>query len=138
MLVSIDPGKHKCGMAWWEDTELVTAGLVESPPLLIPEKTNHLVIEVPQIYARSKSKGDPNDLIDLAVMVGRIISICDISYTLYRPREWKGQVPKDVMVSRIKGKLSKKELERITLPAKTLQHNVFDAIGIGLKYLNRL
>lgn len=168
MIVSIDPGVHECGVAVWFGCELHRALLVrEGAPgqpswvpvvdavadALLSYNVKEIVIERPQVYERSRSKGDPNDLIALALVAGAVVgavreyqamSMCRIvGYTPcrvieYRPADWKGQVPKDVMVRRIKRSLAKTELERVELPkAKSLAHNVWDAVGIGLHHLRK-
>lgn len=95
-----------------------------------------LAVELPQIYARSKSKGDPNDLIAVAGVVGALDALAPHHTTVYLPSEWKGQVPKSVMTTRTTSKLEKTELERIITPRRaSLMHNVWDAIGIGIHHL---
>jgi hypothetical protein len=42
------------------------------------------------------------------------------------------------MTERIQSKLSVAEAKTIDLPAKSYQHNVWDAAGIGLHHLRRL
>lgn len=136
--MSVDPGVHQSGVAIWFEHRLHRAFLLLNPFDGIT--TNELAIEIPQAYHdRRQQKGDQNDLIALAVAAGEIIGRLGIPTTRYLPRQWKGQVPKDVMVERIKKHLSQEELKRIELPsARSLQHNVFDAIGIGLHHLGRL
>ncbi len=100
-----------------------------------------LVIELPQVYTRSLSKGDPNDLITLALTVGAISALCGsigAHTVLYRPSEWKGQVSKNVTEARARKRLTEVELKRIELPkAAKLKTDVWDAIGIGLHFLRR-
>lgn len=98
------------------------------------------VVEVPQIYPGQQQKGNQNDLITLAVSVGRCIEIaksCGFMTKLVKPREWKGQLPKDVCWSRVKDTLSLEELARIPKLPKSRAHNMHDAIGIGTWYLKR-
>lgn len=103
------------------------------------------MIEKPQIYRATKSQGDPNDLITLAVMVGqyweRASSRGAISCLLVLPSEWKGQVPKQIHEKRILGALSGQELSRVpgrSELAASKRHNVIDAVGLGLWKLGRL
>lgn len=98
---------------------------------------NATVIELPQQYAVTKgTKGDPNDLIDLAALCGTIAGALQINgsrVAYVRPREWKGQTPKDCTEERARARLQPSELARVQLPkAESLQHNVWDAVGIGL------
>lgn len=158
MLLSVDPGLHGCGVAAWHISPTIPlswAGYVKNPGTkwhamvgAVDEEIrrrfgflpNHLVIELPQVYVRSRSKGDPNDLIMLAGLVGAFVYNFDSrdGHKLYKPAEWKGQVPKDIMETRIKGRLSEAELHAVELPARSLAHNVWDAVGLGLAHLGRL
>ena len=156
MKISVDPGKKEAGIAVWEDGELACAFLARGEDwdltafqayatLLqrFPEQVIHgceLIIERPQIYQQKHLKGDPNDLVLLAYMAGAFAGyIGSFKPVLYYPREWKKQVPKKIMVERIKSKLSKDEHRRVELPrAKSLHHNIWDAIGVGLFRVGRL
>ena len=107
-----------------------------------------LVVEVPQVYDQQRWGGDPKDLVDLAWIGGafaREVAVkhmrtraCGGSVLRPRPAQWKGQVNKDVMIERIKGRLSETEMNRVELPNKSVQHNVWDAVGIGLWELKRI
>ena len=149
-LVAVDPGVKLAGVAIFDDTQLMAAYLVRGEhvfdtvqlvrtSLLGKWRSNiELAIEKPQVYVQSKQKGDPNDLIDLAIMVGALAYQFP-SKTLYYPRQWKGQVPKDIMVARVKTKLSADEMKRVGLPrAQSLHHNIWDAVGIGLHHRRRM
>lgn len=102
------------------------------------KKATYLILELPQVYQRGISRGDPNDLIQLAALVGTIQARFRVATTVYLPREWKGQVPKEIIEARAKGNLSASELSKVEVPAKSLAHNVWDAVGLGLVYLTRL
>jgi Holliday junction resolvasome RuvABC endonuclease subunit len=158
MIVSIDPGVHEAGVAvWYGDGPLASAWLVrlDDPRYTTPWAgmgrtvanevgriaLDAVVIERPQVYVHSRAKGDPNDLITLALAAGAMIGAMRATRTKlivveYKPAEWKGQVPKDVMTRRIKRSLTEDEHERVRLPsASSLAHNVWDAVGIGLHHL---
>lgn len=160
-LLTIDPGINGCGIAAFsDDGRVARAYYVKNPcpknnPM--PERVvrmvatitasvngvglDTLLVEVPQIYTRGKSKGDPNDLIPLAGISYGIASAFFELYGVlakqYLPREWKGNIDADLMIERIKARLSPAELAVCTGPTYLL-HNVYDAVGIGLKYLGRL
>lgn len=144
-IVSIDPGVQHHGIAYWYNGVLRHAwlqpshtSLPKSPLVAVSE----LVIEIPQTYGGRSAKGDTNDLIDLAFAAGFIARrINAASVVKMRPREWKGQVPKKIMIERVRSKLKPEETlpAVIALPAQQgLRHNVWDGIGIGLKRLGRL
>lgn len=154
--VSIDPGLRHCGVALWEDKMLQESCLiVGSKPddrldnieacykmakaVSIYKGVHTLIVEFPQAYRPKFQKGDPNDLLWLAAVVGAIATeyIPESNVITYLPREHKGQTPKEVIEQRVQKKLSPEELKNIVLPARSLQHNVYDAIGIGLFYLQR-
>ena len=152
MWVSYDPGARAVGVALWEDGELTAAFLArgkswhhtasvafrrvcEHVPMALIER---FVIEVPQVYTQRKQKGDPNDLITVALNAGAfgmfaaMCSGCGAEIIEYRPHQWKGQAPKDVAIKRFQKRLSNEERDRVEKVAKSLQHNVWDAVGLGL------
>lgn len=160
-LVSIDPGLRVCGVAFWRGGTLLRAGLAKSEaPASARDAAawagmidgaskwiarnwtewdeQEYAIELPQVYDRSRSKGDPNDLIQIAAVVGEMSRFGAGQRTIYRPREWKSTVKKEVMCRRVEGRLSVEERARVELPARSLQHNVWDAVGVGLHHLGRL
>ena len=156
MIISIDPGVRTAGFALWDGAYLHRAGLlrsdritIEPPWVTLYEESfrltqfspfTEIVIERPQVYVR-RGKGDPNDLIALALAAGLIVGTLLVEHprakvTEYLPATWKGQVPKKIMVERIKKGLTEGEHKRVNLPtAASLAHNVWDAVGIGLYHL---
>lgn len=155
MILSIDPGLRTTGVALWQNSLLVEAKLLQGDKkangseawraigyALIPmvnALVERVIVELPQVYVASRSKADPNDLIQLAAVVGTIGGMLrDVPMQTVLPRQWKGNIDKAIMVERIQSKLSAKEKGVVKLPsAKSLSHNVWDAIGVGLWYLKR-
>jgi hypothetical protein len=161
-LVSIDPGKHACSIACWHDYTLVHAAWIENlfrrdqgkeradswgdlgkrvadviGTELGSSAPISLIVEVPQIYPGPRRE-DPNDLIDLAGVLGAIIGVTRASVVWSPfPRQWKGQAPKEVTQQRVEAKLSDLEKGMIEWPASRLRHNVYDAIHLGIVYLER-
>ncbi len=152
MILSVDAGVKVAGAAAWNDGKLVSAWLArgktwyETAFQLMKDTTfipDILVIEVPQIYSEHKLTGDPNDLIDVALMAGAVQGLfasfeCPLQVVCYRPGQWKGQVPKAIMGRRILARLSEAEKATIESCPESMRHNAIDAAGIGLKYLHRL
>lgn len=158
-LASIDCGLHGLGVALFLSGELVSAEYLgglggQAHPLLEPvthlaaflaqagEPIGELAIEVPQVYPGPQQKGDQKDLVKLAIVAGTVMATaaglgCRAIVTM-QPAEWKGQTKKEIMVERVKNKLSTREVACIDLPMDSVAHNVFDGIGIGLKRLGRL
>lgn len=156
MLISIDPGVRRAGVAIWEGVSLVDArqfyhedGYLDLATVIYEyvearwSEMRGIVIEKPQIYhEHSKQKGDQNDLIELAIVAGQIGAILaygiDVPITYYLPYEWKKQMKKEVTTPRIQEALDEKEHKAILLPpAKKQQHNVWDAVGIGLFHIRK-
>ena len=162
-LLSIDPGIRGTGAAIFQDGLLTAAAYVKNfekkggGPYEAAKMAwavfdwyeqrsrsfaalNTLVLEWPQTYSGRASRGDTNDLFPLAgVDAALAVLFPGAGVTRYTPHEWKGSVDGDVMIERIKGRLSDEEKAAVTLPsAKGLAHNVFDACGVGLKFLGRL
>ena len=161
-IVSIDPGLAKVAVAVWDPADnfsLEYACLVrcEHPVGMeraqkwremadcvvaeLMEKLGNpldLVVEVPQIYSGAR-KEDPNDLIDLAGVLGAIIgALPQVSVEWSpKPREWKGQLPKTATKQRVDSKLVASEKACISWPIQSLAHNVYDAIHLGIVYLER-
>lgn len=162
LLVSCDPGLRACGVAVFQDGVLVHAALVKNPVKKArgPEAwwgmadavRTHIwesdsfrlvprtyVLEVPQVYRFGKSRTDPDDLIQLAGVGGAVGAVLRPKEAYgYYPRQWKGQVPKEVMVARIEGRLTPEEVKAIQPVAASLRHNVLDGVGLGLHHLGRL
>ena len=166
-LLSVDPGKLKVAYARWDlDTCLLLgAGLIVRKPDVAEERVDQwklmgqtfwailsvnrfpltgqlqeydLVAEIPQVYTGPQAE-DRNDLIDLAGVVGAISASPLITSVQWSPlpREWKQQIPKEVTQQRVDKRLSAEEKAKIKWPAKSLAHNVYDAIHLGLVYLER-
>lgn len=156
VLWTVDPALSCTGWAVFYNDTLADHGYVKTPAGMdLAERVQKIAkdictpvaavptefaIEWPQIY--QSSKGDPNDLLSLSAVVGAIMGKYAHrgNVTLYRPKHWKGQVPKQAMVKRILGKLDAEELASYDEAkyTKGIAHNVADAIGIGLYHLGRL
>ena len=106
-----------------------------------------LVIECPQVYKASHQRGgkertDPQDIVNLAACVGAIVAKLTYPQTkVYLPREWKGQVPKDICHARaIKALTSEEraEVDAACTEAGKLAHNVLDSVAMYLKHVGRV
>lgn len=156
-LVSIDPGVRGCGCALWIDGVLYAAAYVapaKAPSL--PEAItamvdavhdwipvgSELVIEFPQTYRGRAAKGDTNDLLAVAAVAGAIIAL-NGSGKFVSPHTWKGSVPKktaagvNIIKERCLKRLSPEEISKIRLPSKSLHHNVYDGVFLGLWWLEK-
>ncbi len=140
-VLAIDPGEH-AGWAIYEQGRLAGCGLIRNmayPYPVVPPGT-HVIVERPQVYPRSVSKADPNDMIELAIKAGEFQGYyrlygCLIPALRIHPRMWKGQVPKDVHNASVLAGLwpfeNKVYATASAGMAKGLHNNVIDAIGLG-------
>lgn len=149
-LLAIDPGFRYLGFSVFNRGELVKAGLSKAedeedwdrwtnqPPsfLHIIEiihayhwESPVAVIEFPKIH-RDTPKNE--SIIKLAAACGAYASLLQAAGFVIEwvePRAWKGTVPKDIMYKRILAKLPESEYHKIE---RLKDHNVIDAVGIGL------
>lgn len=139
LLLAIDPG-NCTGFAWFRGDELLECGVttVDAPTMSL--RPDRLVVELPQVYDAAHSKGDPNDLIGVAVQVGRWVERYRglESIRLVKPATWKGQVPKEIHHGRILRKLALREQGVMPSLPKTKAHNMLDAVGLGMWALGRM
>ena len=154
-LVSMDPGLRFCWLSFFYEGQLKSTKKVSNPigKARGPEawismgqacldeigglQHAHMVVEIPQVYAQGKQKGDQDDITQLSGIVGAVVmALNPATVSHYYPREWKGQLPKETCGDRVLLTLS--EGERFNVGQYgALQHNILDAIGIGLKHLGR-
>lgn len=143
ILVAIDPGAS-AGWARFINGTLSSCGL-GVPPIVGPgiATATDVVVEKPEYHKHEKV--NPNDLITLAIRVGRDVERAareGISARIVRPTEWKGSVPKTIHHPRIRAVLDGTEtdiLDRaLGANAKSKGHNVVDAVGLGLWHVGRL
>jgi hypothetical protein len=147
-LLTIDPGKV-AGWAYFDNDTLVDCGVLsfdpfpETIPWLDHTWFNNIIIEKPKIYPVRQWKGDPNDLISVALIAGWIAGFTDVfsdDIEYVTPQAWKGNRPKEVDHRHTMSRLSTEEKEVIKETKgvlKSQKHNMIDAIGIGLWYLRR-
>lgn len=139
--LAIDPGVDT-GWAYFRwNSDFLRCGLGDPRKLTFDhaDPVECVIIECPQVYSARLSKGDPNDLIKLAVRVGRYAEYFEhvhkAKLVLVLPAEWKGQLPKEVTEVRARESLCETERARVGVCmrdiAKSKQHNVWDAISLG-------
>lgn len=133
-LLAIDPAVHSIAYAIFVDKVLRSCGiqhgqLYDFQQFCFNARPNLIAVEQP--HATSRRPVDYNDLIGLANTVG---ACCGAGlYVLVKPHEWKGTADKDVW-------WRTKTLPALSVGEATLvrkNHNVRDAVGIGLHVLRR-
>lgn len=166
-VLAVDPGLRYPAAALFRDGRLVCASRVKLPgkwaaiadpaervrliagevghwwagraanPAVAPE----LAWERPQVYRAGRSKGDPNDLIPLAMLGGHVAGVlgCTVVRS-YTPHEWAHGTTKsktgDPWDSPRGGRL-RRLLDADELAAVVPSHDAIDALGIGLNHLGR-
>ena len=162
MILAIDPGLRHFGAALFDGVTLARAALIRNPiktgndlavgfaacealirwlgDRTVIGSIHTVIVEIPRVYPAANQKGDQNDLIALAgVAYALACAVVSAEKRVrYFPREWKGTIDGDTMVKRIEARLSAQEQAAIETCPASLRHNVIDAIGIGLKYVDRL
>lgn len=152
-VLAIDPGLRACGVANFVDGVLDEASYLKADRVEGdgPDAWREMVATIDHMYVppdllvfeqpgayKSDTARRTLDLQGLIGVCGFMCGKWQMEAIRYRPREWKGTIPDEMINERIKSRLSESELGRVILPAKSYQHNVWNAIGVGLKYLNRL
>lgn len=106
------------------------------------------VSEYPEVRGAGRGKGHAGDLIPMALLAGALAAELDVepsACATVTPSEWAGSTPKatrgdprkEVRGARIWDELHDEErelLERL----KLVQHDAFDAVGIGLYAVGRV
>lgn len=138
-LIAIDPGES-AGLALFEADALVRVELVSSAvangwtwdgPCGLP-----VVCEVPEHYRGSTVR--VRDLLTLTFTAGFLSkSVHPARVSKVFPREWKGQRPKAVDNAYTLRLLTAAEARVVHATPKSTQHNILDAVGIGLWALGR-
>jgi hypothetical protein len=165
MLLAIDPGKWKAGAALFnDDDQLVAAKLLSSrsknPAQAAKEigdeaawfstgQVDTICCEWPNVRSRQRQKGDPNDLLFLTMINGAVFAAVEADVREMVPvNDWKGQLDKDTTKGRILGEWPDGFEPLVSMPPKVNMterrllgdnpdHNVLDAVGIGLWKLHR-
>lgn len=154
-LLSLDPGFRYFGWAAFSGKTLQKAGRIDNrteeelfrltqPPIftglvdvieMFQWETATAVIEFPVVRV---STPNTEALLKLSSACGAYTSLLQaagFSVEWVFPSTWKGSVPKKIMCRRIVDKLSPSEYSCIDKPR---DHNVLDAIGVGLWKIQRL
>lgn len=140
--IGIDPGVNDFSIAILRGEILQYATFVsgratELSRILARWDCARIVIERPQAYSLHNQKGDQQDIMDLSWSAGALEAACILNTTAVVtkrfPREWKGQITKDVTKVRVTQELTDAEKLRISWPAARLRHNVYDAIHLALR-----
>jgi len=136
VLLAIDPGESS-GWAIFFKGMLIACGL-NGEPSPLPPKLDLLVIEEPRIYPGGRTRR-PADIMKVQASAhhwrGKLEARC-AEVRMIAPRTWKGTIDGDIVCARTLAKLDPGERQvfddAMHGVAKRKQHNVLDAIGLGL------
>ncbi len=145
MMITIDPGMTGTGWAIWDNGRLQRYGVITPPKnfkwqdkcLCVVKQLRALgwtmegrqeaYVEQPALMGGAK--GDvtarSGGLVKLTLLVGMIMNELDAKGV--EVRDWKGQLPKEVVEKRV----------RELLPKCKAKSHAIDAVGIGLYILGR-
>ena len=165
-LVAFDPGVDHPAAAVFLDGELRAASRVKIPracyslevgercrqiALLVREWVReriddgviaNFVAEEPKIYRVGRSKGDPNKLLPLALLIASVSAYLNAPTLYYQPSDWCGGIKKSEAAGEAwtspRGKLIWRLLREVERPRVEATHDAVDSVGIGLKALGRL
>jgi len=150
LLICFDPGAI-CGFSVWVGGKLTACGYGKHAKFMEePVHPGRLVggvflVERPVSYPGKRMKVDPNSLMQTDFRAGEL----SVLYRLLGmqceevrpPSAWKGQVPHEEIEERVLDRVT--DEERLLIHAsksarsKGLDHNLIDAVGIGLWRLRR-
>lgn len=146
MLLAIDPG-ISTGWCLLSIGGIVDCGVGETWPLQCWGQVEYrAVIERPEVYARSKSRADPNDLITLAIRVGRYSERLEAMGMMVEhvlPKVWKGTIDKKIHHARARTKLTASEITIVDqalsiISIKKAHEDMLDAVCLALWKAGRL
>lgn len=138
--------------AYWEDNRLIHVEPVRPKKAPMSERltsifgefarlgpVDQVVLEIMQVYTRDKSKGDPNDLINLALLGGMILTLSKGTPILYKPHEWNNGFDKATTKHRLDRYFRERPEELkvfnaglARVKAESLHHNIYDGVAIGM------
>jgi hypothetical protein len=148
LIMACDPGLRFTGVAAFQDGELVWAGGVKNPVLTergpgawramarkvresYPLAPDILVLEGQYVSPRA----NPADILELCGVIGALTGMYDehaADIIRYLPNQWTGGIKKENRHVVLQSELSPEELALIDMPAPSLRHNVWDAVGLAL------
>jgi len=149
MILIVDPGKAAIGYCTVDELgrgRLIACGFREFSTRYelgcwARNMGERAVCELPRSAIKSKSSmAIQNDLLDVSLTAGAISGVLPTAFI--RPSGWKGEVPKKIHQPRIlqalAGRPEAPEIERqLGFIRSGIRHNVIDAIGIAIWYLEQ-
>lgn len=142
MLFAVDPGVEQCAVAAFKSSGRLHWTWLQSEGLAGNDdrtETAQCICELPEQRGRSTNVR-MSDIIALTWAGSRVCA--NLPTETVKPSAWKGQVPKTIHHKRMEAVLTPEEqivlqncLHRV---AESVQHNLKDAVALGLWKLGRL
>lgn len=97
-------------------------------------RPDRLIVETMKVYTgRAGGSKDANDLLELQGVLGCVVATFPYARVAgLVARDWKGQVPKPVMLARIQAWINARAWGDRVVEAGALTHNAIDAAGLGM------
>lgn len=149
--LSLDPSSRATGCALWRDGILESVYLIRTKGPIgkdtrdstcdqlmawLPTIRVDVYTERPVQHGGGGRKADPETLLQMAVLVGRLEGVLPLcKWTQYTKAQWAGTAPKEIVTKRVLAKLSDLEqgaVHNTYNGPPSLLHNVLDAVGVGL------
>lgn len=137
MLLAVDSGANLGWALFNFGGKLVGCGLRHLPSEI--PRLGKIVIERPHT---GRTRARARDIITLAIRAGEVGGVLryltGVEPEYIEPNKWKGQLPKKRCNDIVEAKLFPQEKRLLNdIKPKSAQHNVLDAIGIGLFSVGR-
>lgn len=141
--VTVKPNKHSCGaqrcmdMVWAIEEKVTKV----KNSIHLNQRVTTVVFEWPRTYPNQKTP--PNDLFPLAGIGMALYGLHSDGAEVhsYLPQEWSGGVPKSKTGSALVSARGKRISGILCAEEKALvpdQHDILDAVGLGLFHLGRM
>ena len=139
MLLAIDSGASTGWALFDPTTRQLTACGLKNVPTSWQVPITRIVVERPHA---GKTRARAKDILTLAIRAGEVGGLLrylsGVEPEYIEPGRWKGQLNKDISNRIVKAKLLPQEMILLEqVKPKSAQHNVLDAIGIGLFFVGR-
>ena len=129
---------------WWDNGLQITSAVnkfITDKWLYSTNSDYTVIIEEPEFHQSGKGLASTGsgDTFKLATLVGMLVQSIDgidtgpVTFKLVSPKEWKGQLPKDIVIERIKAVYASQGIA-----APDIQSHSWDAVGIGLWHMGLL
>ena len=157
MLLALDPGQSDCGVAFFRyDVLLQAAWVVSTTKLengprgwgtmaaLVKDLADRLGTVDKVCFERmgAYASDSPSKTLTIQGLLAISAWVCGLfpeaEHSCYFPAQWRGSAKgRQTYCAHVNERLHPEERRNLILPPKRFQHNVYAAVGVGLKALGR-